>query len=215
MKKTVSVLVLLLLMALFADGACAKTVTPMQPSRDMDHLACQCVVAVLEDADCDARMLTFSLYEPEVYAEGDILDLAPGDVLITEGREISIVSVEPEFDCLRINLESDDWHEGTPVLARNDNGNFWIVSYATMFGMTKIGELTFTVPDNLLFLDGIEPEHGGELELPTVHTDKEWLATIAWEEKEGGAGFSARNVHMVFDADGNPAMVHRFYVHWQ
>lgn len=108
MKKTVSVLVLLLLMALFADGACAKTVTPMQPSRDMDHLACQCVVAVLEDADCDARMLTFSLYEPEVYFEDDILNLKPGDVLISEGQEISITSVEYEYDCVSINVESDE-----------------------------------------------------------------------------------------------------------
>lgn len=84
-----------------------------------------------------------------------------------------------------------------------------------MYGMAKIGELTFTVPDTLLFFDGINPRSGEELLLPTVRTAVEWLATIAWEEKEGGAGFSARNVHMVFDADGNPAMVHRFYVHWQ
>ena len=207
---------LALLAALVLGSAAADTITPMPPTLDTDSLACQAVMAVLTDADPAARTVTLALYEPEVFAAEDILALQPGDVLLSGGREIAVTSVDiTSWGEVSLNEGTDAWYETLPWLEQDDSGNYRTVCYGSLPGWTPFGQMTFTLPDTLLLLDGIDPATGEALELPTVHTADQWLAMIAEEAESEGVGFSIENLYLIFDENGVPAVAYRYYVPWQ
>ena len=207
---------LALLAALVLGSAAADTITPMPPTLDTDSLACQAVMAALTDADPAGRTVTFALYEPEVFAGEDIRALQPGDVLLSGGREIAVTSVDiTSWGEVFLNEGTDAWYETLPWLEQDDSGNYRTVLYGSLPGWTPFGQMTFTLPDTLLLLDGIDPATGVALELPTVHTADQWLAMIAEEAESEGVGFSMENMYLVFDENGVPAVACRYYVPWQ
>ncbi|MGN0972884.1 MAG: hypothetical protein ACI4OY_13075 [Aristaeellaceae bacterium] len=173
-------------------------------------------MAVLTDADPAGRTVTLALYEPEVFAAGDILALQPGDVLLSGGREIAIASVDiTSWGQVTLNEGTDAWSETLPWLEQDASGNYRTVLCGSLPGWTPFGQMTFTLPDTLLLLDGIDPATGEALDLPTVHTAEEWLAMIAEEAESEGVGFSMENLYLVFDENGVPAVACRDHVPWQ
>ena len=78
----------------------------------------------------------------------------------------------------------------------------------------KRSENGSTVPASgrLLFLDGINPETGEALLHPAVH-NRENLLTLM--NAADDPGFAIRNVEVVFDEQGELALIRRFYVPWQ
>lgn len=207
---------LALLAALVLGSAAADTITPMPPTLDTDSLACQAVMAALTDADPAGRTMTFALYEPEVFAGEDIRALQPGDVLLSGGREIAVTSVDiTSWGEVFLNEGTDAWYETLPWLEQDDSGNYRTVLYGSLPGWTPFGQMTFTLPDTLLLLDGIDPATGVALELPTVHTADQWLAMIAEEAESEGVGFSIENLYLIFDENGVPAVACRYHVPWQ
>ena len=70
------------------------------------------------------------------------------------------------------------------------------------------------VKEGILFLDEIDPLTGEILIYPTVHNRTEFLSMLE-TEKSNGSGFDIRNVRIVFDENGEVALITRFYVPWQ
>ena len=58
-------------------------------------------------------------------------------------------------------------------------------------------------------------EHEGELDEDTVLTGADLVNRIAEETANNGIGFTADNVQITFDEEGNAAVVERFYTPWQ
>ena len=74
-----------------------------------------------------------------------------------------------------------------------------------------IANLTLTIPDSLVFMDGIDPSSGEMLDEATEHTAAEFTAMLT----EGGVpGFDEDNVYVTFE-NGDMTLVERFYTPWQ
>lgn len=73
-------------------------------------------------------------------------------------------------------------------------------------------DLTLTIPDDIMFEDGIDPTTGEALDEPTRHTAEEFRAMLASGDIPG---FDEDNTYVTFDANGNMLSVEREYVPWQ
>ena len=73
------------------------------------------------------------------------------------------------------------------------------------------------VKDDLLLLDYVNDNTGDMLDLPIVLTARELTAKMQAEQASDRyhIGFAADNVSVVFDGEGDLAVIHRFYVPWQ
>ena len=78
--------------------------------------------------------------------------------------------------------------------------------------METIAVLTLEIPENLVFLDGIDPETGEILDEPAEHTAAEFAGMLA---AGGFPDFASDNVYVTFDENGEMAKVERFYTPWQ
>lgn len=78
--------------------------------------------------------------------------------------------------------------------------------------LEPFANLTLTIPDSLVFEDGIDPATGEPLDTPVQHTAEEFKAMLAEEETPG---FALDNVYATFDAEGNWLRVEREYAPWQ
>ena len=77
-----------------------------------------------------------------------------------------------------------------------------------------LATVTVPVPDRLLFLDEIEEVTLMPLYVPAVHGRSDFLSAME-AEKENGPGFAANNAMVVFDENGDLALIRRYYVPWQ
>ena len=78
---------------------------------------------------------------------------------------------------------------------------------------TEVGERTFELSDDLVFLDGIDPSTGEALTLPTAGTLRALQSILTGTEYD--PGFAADNAYIVFDDEQEAVVLARFYVPWQ
>ena len=206
MKKSI-ILLLSALMMLAAASACAKTITPMPVRVNPDAVANQAVYVRLRDIDWRAETVTVALCEPETFAREDIETLQAGDILLSGGEEMKISSIKEDLPAVLINSDEDAF-----ALWENADGDFESMRYARKT-WTIVGERTFELSDDLIFLDGIDPSTGEALTLPTAHTLRGLKGILTKAEYD--PGFAADNAYMVFDDEQEAVLLARFYVPWQ
>ena len=141
-------------------------------------------------------------YDPE-----EINALKVGDAIWTEGREVEIRSITERDGYIVLNADTDDdvW------LFESVDLNYWIMD---VNDNTWLEFATVTVPasGHLLFLDGINPSTGESLLHPTVYNEEDFMTLM---NSADDPGFDIRNVEVVFDENGELALIRRFYVPWQ
>lgn len=207
-KLSVVPMLLLVFSLLLCSAASADTLMPMAREIDPERLEkVSCYARILGYNEAE-NTLTVELITPEVFDYADVYALKEGDSIYTNGREVAIES-----------LAWDDWKEilwingGDVFLIKdldgdyrtgNSNDHVWHVS----------ARLECPVKEHLLLMDYVDERSGGMLELPRVFTAEE---TIAKAQKEQAADYNrlaVNNVYVVFDGEGNLAVIHRFYVPW-
>ena len=150
---------------------------------------------------------TITILVPERFDPEDIKALKPGDAIYTKGREIEIRSITERDGYIVLNPDTNDevW------LFESVDMNYWVMD---VNDNTWLELATVTVPasGHLLFLDGINPATGEALLHPTVH-NRENLLTIM--NTADDPGLDIRNVEVVFDENGELALIRRSYVPWQ
>ena len=151
----------------------------------------------------------------ETYDREEVLSLAVGDAIYTQGQEIVIRTIEESYGYLAINVSEYEFSEDSVWLSDQTDGTFAIEDwdgYRWIVG----AELKAPVRDTLIFLDDIDPASGEILNMPTVHNAAEFLRMLKTESEEGGGpGFATDNVYAVFNESGDLALVQRYYVPWQ
>ena len=206
MKKSI-ILLLTVWMTMAAAGACAKTIAPMPARINPDAVANQAVYVRLRDIDWRAETVSVALCEPETFARGDVLALQAGDILHSGGESIAVGSIEVELPAVLIHSDEDEY-----VLWENADGDFECTLYDRKV-FTQVGERTFELSDDLIFLDGIEPSTGEARILPTAHPLRALKDIMTGAEYD--PGFAADNAYMVFDDEQEAVLLARFYVPWQ
>ena len=208
MKKRIALLLAVTAM-LIAAAVSADVIKPMPSAIDARSVANQAVYVKLLDIDWRAETVTVTLCDEATFDREAIQAMTAGDVIVSEGREIEVRTIWEDAPVIIVN-EDDE----ALALWENDDGNYESAyGYTDMRVWTVVGERTFELPDDLVFLDGINPSTGEPLELPTAHTLRELRQIMEGEEYD--PGFSAQNAYMVFDDEQEPVLLARFYVPWQ
>lgn len=207
MKKRITLLLSALLLT--AAAASADVIKPMPSAVDPWSVAGQAVYVRLQDIDWRAETVTVALCDVETFDRDAIQAMTVGDVIVSEGREIEVRTICEDAPVIIVN-EDDE----ALALWENDDGNYESAyGYTDMRVWTVVGERTFELSDDLVFLDGINPSTGEMLTLPTANTLRELRRIMEGEEYD--PGFSAQNAYMVFDDEQEAVVLARFYVPWQ
>ncbi len=191
-----------------------KTITAMATELNPEHLSSVAVNARIIGYSSVGNTLTLELIVPEVFDWEDVRNLAVGDAIYTQGHEVVIKTLTENAGYLVINEGEYEFSEGSVWLYENPDFNYQIADWHDNTWNT-LATMEVPVSDRLLFLDHINPSSGDTLPLPAVHPADEFLSILRTESEEGGPGFAANNVYVVFDRDGRLASVHRYYVPWQ
>jgi len=215
-KLSITFFLLLSLLAAVCSPASADVITAMAIEVNPEHLEKTASYARILGYNPDSNTLTVELIAPEVFRGDEVEALEVGDSIFTRGEEVAIQTIKKEWDYVVINEGDYDFAEGAVHLFKEFDDNYRPMIHDD-FIWRSVGIIDCPITDSLLFLDYTGKEFGEPLELPFVHTAQE-LTEQLLEEKASEAytiGLSCNNVYVVFDAEGNLATIHRFYVPWQ
>ena len=193
-------------------GSEPKTITAIASEINPEHLASVTVYARI--AAADENKVKVTLLVPEHYNGEEVRGLVPGDSVYTQGKEVKVETVSEAYGYIIVNENEEQFSEDSIWFYEETDGSYAISGWDDITWI-DLAEIDFPVTDKLLFLDGIDPATGEALDMPAVHSGAEFLEMLKAEAEGNGPGFDARNVFTAFDADGQLALVQRYYVPWQ
>ena len=214
MKKLSAVIALVMILSLLlCSMASADTITALAIEVNPDHLEKTASYARILGYNQESNTLTVELIAPERFSGEDMAALRVGDSIYTGGQEIRIESISyDDAWCSTVFINGDDLfffqdREGNYTRMATEDDRFW----------TDFAVIECPIVPSLLFLDGIDAKTGNELELPAVHSAEELVNELlsSGVEEAFTVGLCANNVYVVFDGEGNLAVIHRYYVPWQ
>ena len=193
-------------------GSDPKTITAIASEINPEHV--ESVAAYARITAADENKVNVALLVPERYDGEEVRSLVPGDAIYTQGQEIKVETVSEAYGYVIVN-ESEDQFSDDSIWFYEETDGIYVISGWDDITWITLAETAFPVTDKLLFLDGIDPATGEALDMPTVHSGAELLEMLKTEAEGNGPGFDARNVFAAFNADGQLALVQRYYVPWQ
>lgn len=159
----------------------AKRVEPMPESLDLNALT-DATVAVSFGADdiseTDGKTeLTLTVYDYDIYDMVDIAQLAVGDTIVVDGKDMVVTSREDENGFVTINggLDVD--------LTSDDSGVYYAVGLDDTKSYHELGKVTVPVADGFVLMDNADPEH----------PDETYAAADLAELAASEPGFTANN----------------------
>ena len=162
----------------------AKRVEPMAESLDLQALTDATVAASFGADDISETggktELTLTVYDYDVYDMVDIAQLAVGDTIVVDGKDMVVASREDENGFVTIN---GGMEQGGVDLTSEDSGVYYAVGTDDAKSYHALGKVTVPVADGFVLTDNADPEHPDE-----THTAAD-LAELAASEP----GFTANN----------------------
>lgn len=162
----------------------AKRVEPMPESLDLNALT-DATVAVSFGADdiseTDGKTeLTLTVYDYDLYDMVDIAQLAVGDTIVVDGKDMVVTSREDENGFVTIN---GGLEQGGVDLTSDDSGVYYAVGMDDAKSYHELGRITVPVAEGFVLTDNSDPEH------PDATYAASDLAKLAGES----VGFTANN----------------------
>ena len=179
----------------------------------MDALAGKTVMVRVGAYHQEDHTLELTVLEKLRFAAEAVEGLQPGDALNLDGELLVVRDVEPMTYLLLLD-DGSGVDEASVWLKKGEDGDYEAGQYSDFIWRT-VGSAPFAVAQDAQFLDGIDPEDGDMLEIPTRHSMEEFLCIKEEEEERGYPGFGCDNVWAAFNAEGEIASLERFYVPWQ
>lgn len=213
MKKLLCMMLVFCLLVPAMASAERTVVTALAIAVNPDNLASVAVDARITDYNQTDNALTIELLVPELFDFNDIENLNIGDAIYTQGREIEIREIEEDGGYVVLNPGQDGDGDDTVWLCQYLDQNYTVMNQDDAAWIV-LATVTVPVPDRLLFLDEIEEVTLMPLYVPAVHGRSDFLSAME-AEKENGPGFAANNAMVVFDENGDLALIRRYYVPWQ
>ena len=201
-KKITALLVSALLAVLTAGSALAATVEPNPGKIDIQHLEDRFVTANVEYKGNGIAALT--LLENEQYDAEAVKAIQVGDVIRSEGEEITVETLAWDGPDLRINEGTD--HE--VLLCDAGNGVFERVEEDDRVPQLEAGTLECEILPYMFLLDEVDAVTGDILDTPALRSGDEMISLL---EKGDGPSFAVENVHVLFDQNNQPRLFWRYY----
>lgn len=162
----------------------AKRIEPLAETLDLNALT-DATVAVsfgAEDiSEKDGKMeISLTVYDYDVYDMVDISQLAVGDTIVVDGKDMVVTSREDRDGFVTIN---GGLEQGGVDLTSDDSGIYYAVGMDDTKSYHELGRITVPVAEGFVLTDNSDPEHPDET---YVASD---LAKLAGES----VGFTANN----------------------
>lgn len=201
-KKGSLIALALALCLILAGAACAETLRPNPATIDMNNLKDRFVWTDIHYKDGKAAL---ELFEYENFPKEAVEGLKAGDVLATDGREITVETAEKDG-------ESGDFYvnkgtENEVLLCLNTQTDCYEVNDPEddRIPFIKIGE----IPDvefleYMLFLDGSASAEAD----PVLLNGADLLKKL---QDSGDVGFDFKNVKILYGDYNQPSLIWRYY----
>ena len=162
----------------------AKRIEPLAESLDLNALTDATVAASFGAEDISEKdgktEITLTVYDYDLYDMVDIAQLAVGDTIVVDGKDIVVASREDKDGLVTIN---GGLEQGGVDLTSDDSGVYYAVGMDDAKSYHELGKITVPVAEGFVLTDNADPEHPDETYAASD------LAKLAGE----GVGFTAGN----------------------
>ena len=139
----------------------------------------------------------------QILLDQDVLDgLEVGDILTIGQETVEVQTLERDEFGATVNNEIDLTVQEESVRVSSYEHDY----------MDTIAVLTLEIPEDMVFVDNIDPETGDILDEPAEHNAAEFASMLA---AGGYPDFASDNVMVTFDEDGRMVRAERIYTPWQ
>lgn len=162
----------------------AKRVEPLAESLDLNALTDATVAASFGTEDISEKdgktEITLTVYDYDVYDMVDISQLAVGDTIVVDGKDMVVTSREDKDGFVTIN---GGLEQGGVDLTSDDSGVYYAVGMDDAKSYHELGKITVPVAEGFVLTDNSDLEH------PDATYAASDLAKLAGES----VGFTANN----------------------
>ena len=162
----------------------AKRIEPLPETLDVNALTDATVAASFGAEDISEKdgktEIALTVYDYDVYDMVDISQLAVGDTIVVDGKDMVVASREDKDGFVTINGGAE---QGGVDLTSDDSGVYYAVGLDDAKSYHELGKITVPVADGFVLTDNADPEHPDEIYAASD------LAKLAGES----VGFTANN----------------------
>ena len=141
----------------------AKRVEPLPETLDVNALTDATVAASFGAADISEKdgktEITLTVYDYDVYDMVDIAQLAIGDTIVVDGKDMVVASREDKDGFVTIN---GGLEQGGVDLTSDDSGVYYAVGMDDAKSYHELGKITVPVVDGFVLTDNSDLEHPDE-----------------------------------------------------
>ena len=167
-----------------------KRIEPLAESLDLNALTDATVAASFGAEDISEKdgktEITLTVYDYDLYDMVDIAQLAVGDTIVVDGKDMVVASREDKDGFVTIN---GGLEQGGVDLTSDDSGVYYAVGMDDAKSYHELGRITVPVAEGFVLTDNSDPEHPDETYAASD------LAKLAGE----GVGFTAGNTQATIE----------------
>ena len=167
-----------------------KRIEPLPESLDLNALTDATVASSFGAEDISEKdgktELTLTVYDYDVYDMVDIAQLAVGDTIVVDGKDMVVASREDKDGFVTIN---GGLEQGGVDLTSDDSGVYYAVGMDDAKSYHELGRITVPVAEGFVLTDNSDPDHPDETYAASD------LAKLAGE----GVGFTANNTQATIE----------------
>ena len=204
MKKLITILASAAIILCIAGTAMAGTIVPLYPTTDIYHLEDQFVTTNIELVEGSTDMAVFTLFQSERFADSAIRSIQPGDVIVTDGEEVTVNTIDEDGPDFIFNKDTAD----EMLFCDAGDGIFEHVAENDLVPDIRLGSFQIELLDYFPFLDSIDPMTGEPLDTVAVRSGEDLRNLLADPD---AVGFSTHNVRVLYDNNNKPRLIWRFY----
>ena len=141
----------------------AKRVEPLPETLDVNALTDATVAASFSAEDISEKdgktQITLTVYDYDVYDMVDVAQLAVGDTIVVDGKDMVVTSSEDKDGFVTIN---GGLEQGGVDLTSDDSGVYYAVGMDDVKSYHELGRITVPVAEGFVLTDNADPEHPDE-----------------------------------------------------
>ena len=141
----------------------AKRVEPLPETLDVNALTDATVAASFSAEDISEKdgktQITLTVYDYDVYDMVDVAQLAVGDTIVVDGKDMVVTSREDKDGFVTIN---GGLEQGGVDLTSDDSGVYYAVGLDDAKSYHELGRITVPVAEGFVLTDNSDPDHPDE-----------------------------------------------------
>ena len=150
----------------------------------------------------EGDMMTLTLYENERFDAAAIRAVKVGDVIVTDGDEITIESIDTDGPDIIFNKDTAN----EMLFCDAGNDEFEHVMDSDYVPWIRLGSMDVEILEYYPILDAIDPITGDLLEEYALYRGDKLKELL---QNPDAVGFNCKNVDVVYDRNNQPVMMKR------